>query len=74
MLIESRNTFALTLLAIVAMVEDIAAVHWLLTVQTSSGPVEGHIASKTSGVSEYLGIPLIYVLKPRLINTQLRVS
>ncbi|KAK4033356.1 Alpha/Beta hydrolase protein [Parachaetomium inaequale] len=27
------------------------------TVQTSSGPVEGHAASVASGVSEYLGIP-----------------
>lgn len=26
-------------------------------VQTSSGPVEGHAASKARGVSEYLGIP-----------------
>ena len=27
------------------------------TVQTTSGPVEGHAASVASGVSEYLGIP-----------------
>jgi hypothetical protein len=30
-----------------------------VTVNTSSGLVEGHLASKTDGVSEYLGIPFV---------------
>lgn len=29
------------------------------TVETTSGSVQGHIASGTSGVSEYLGIPFV---------------
>jgi cholinesterase len=32
------------------------------TVQTSSGPVNGHEASNDTGVSEYLGIP--YAISP----------
>jgi hypothetical protein len=32
------------------------------TVQTSSGTVQGQIASDTSGVSEYLGIPFVRLL------------
>lgn len=36
-----------------------AAANWTIgqTVQTSSGPVEGHPARNASEVSEYLGIP-----------------
>ncbi|KAN0115465.1 putative carboxylesterase [Hyaloscypha variabilis] len=39
------------------MIEDTAAGYLPATVRTSSGSVEGHFANKSSGVSEYLGIP-----------------
>jgi hypothetical protein len=64
MLIRARiNKFVLTLLAASAMIEDTAAGYLPATVRTSSGSVEGHFANKSSGVSEYLGIPFVSYLK-----------
>jgi hypothetical protein len=57
--IKEKIKFLLTLLALLTMVEDTTAVQVPVIVKTSSGPVAGHIASKTFGVSEYLGIPYV---------------
>lgn len=61
MLIGSRiNTF--TLLVTLVMTWETAGAHIPVTVKTSSGPVQGHIASKCFGVSEYLGIPFVCLI------------
>jgi hypothetical protein len=53
----------LALLAISVLMKWTAGVDVPLAVKTSSGPVQGHIASHTSSVSEYLGIPFVRSVK-----------
>lgn len=68
MFIEARMRFILPLLAAFASAQCTAAVDVPLTVQTSSGIVQGHVASGTSDVSEYLGIPFVRSVRIRFTN------
>jgi hypothetical protein len=61
-------------LAVIASVYQVAALPAAYragqTVQTTSGPVQGHSSSGHTEVSEYLGIPYVCQIVPHNISTR----